>query len=65
MKFIGKPIDESDESGYTCATGQKRHIVCIPNYEVPVGELHPDPLAFPKFILHAGGVAPLDGIGDL
>ena len=65
MKFIGKSIDESDECGYTGAAGQKRHIVCITNHEVPVGELHPGPLTFMKFFFHAGGVTSPDGIGDL
>ena len=64
MKFISKSIDERDERGYAGAAGQKHHIACIPNHEIPVGQLHPDPPAFLKFIFHTGGVASPDGIGD-
>src|SRR4030042_4053124 len=53
------------EGRYAGAASQKRHIVCIPNHEVPVGQLHPDHPVFMKFILHTGGVASPDGIGDL
>lgn len=64
MEFIGEAVDKSDERGYTCAAGQKRHIVCIADHEIPIGQLHPDHPAFLKFILHTGGVASPDGIGD-
>ena len=64
MKFISKPIDESDECGYTRAAGQKHHIARIPNHKITVGHLNPYPPAFLKFIFHAGGVTSPDGIGD-
>jgi hypothetical protein len=57
-------FQKGDERGYTRAAGQKHHIARIPNHKITVGHLNPDPPAFMKFILHAGGVASPDGIGD-